>query len=672
MRQNMLGGETSPYLLQHKDNPVDWQVWGPETLAMARNEAKPILMSIGYAACHWCHVMAHECFEDPEIAARMNENFINIKIDREERPDLDTIYQTALALFGTQGGWPLTMFLTPEAKPFWGGTYFPPTPRYGRPSFPQVLDTIATAYRDDPDRVANSVASIEQALAQISAPRPGAAQPLPAPERIAALAQPGFDPAHGGRAGAPKFPEAPLLNLIWRAYRRSGDETLAGTVLNTLDHICQGGIYDHLGGGFARYATDAAWLVPHFEKMLYDNAQLIGLLTLAWQARQSPLYAARTRETIDWVMREMTVPDGGFAGSLDADSEGGEGSFYVWTMVEIDTLLGGATENFKKNYGVKPGGNWEGKNILHRLDAIDWAGEDEEARLAEARTILLAARDDRARPGLDDKVLTDWNGMMIAALAQAAEAHQRDDWLEAAIAAYQFIIAKLFHTGRLMHSWRAEVCRGGAILDDYAEMANAALALFSATGRADYLENARHFTELLDRHYWDEANGGYFLTPDDAEDLITRTRTAHDGPTPSGNGTMAGVLARLYHLSGEDAYRRRAEGLIISFSNRDEGDLAAFPTLIQGASLLAQAVQTVIIGPTADPATRRLRRAAIEAALPDLVLQSIEPGTKLGDNHPARAMTEHAKRPTAFVCLGNRCGPPLTDPADLKEALAKR
>ncbi len=671
MRRNMLGGETSPYLLQHKDNPVHWQVWGAQTLSLARAENKPILLSVGYAACHWCHVMAHECFEDPAIAALMNDLFIPIKIDREERPDIDTIYQTALALQGQPGGWPLTMFLTPDGHPFWGGTYFPPTPRFGRPSFPEILNTISTVYRQDPQRITNSVASIGRALEDISAPRSGADQPPPSLERIAALVVPNFDPIHGGRQGAPKFPEAPLLSLIWRAHRKTADPDFGQTVRTTLDHICQGGIYDHLGGGFARYATDSAWLVPHFEKMLYDNAQLVTLLTLVWQAKPSPLYAARIEQTISWVLREMTLPGGGFAGSLDADSEGGEGSFYLWTAAEIDALLGPQAENFKKTYGVKPAGNWEGKNILHRLAAMDWAGADEERRLADCRSILMAARAPRPRPATDDKVLTDWNAMMIAALAQAADALQRDDWREAAEKAYGFIMGNLFDGQRLMHSWRQDQCRGGGVLDDYAQMASAAMALFSATGQADYLANARHFVATLERYHWDHANGGYFLTPHDAEDLIMRTRTAHDGATPSGNGTMAEVLARLYHLTGEDVYRQRAEQLIASFANRPPEDYAACAALMCGAELLAGAVQTVIVGGAGDPATGHLRRAAIEAGLPGLVLQRVEPGASLPANHPARAMTGRAQIPTAYVCYGNRCGPPLTDAADLKDALAK-
>ncbi|MDP6173467.1 MAG: thioredoxin domain-containing protein, partial [Rhodospirillales bacterium] len=652
------------------DNPVHWQVWSPETLAQAKKDKKPILLSIGYAACHWCHVMAHECFEDQAIATRMNQLFVNVKIDREERPDLDAIYQTALALMGTQGGWPLTMFLTPDGEPFWGGTYFPSAPNFERPSFPQILDTISSTYAKDPGRITNSVKSISQALEDISLPRTGQGSPPPPLEKVAALALPHYDPHHGGRWGTPKFPEIPLLTLMWRAHRKTGDEATGAIVRTTLDHICQGGIYDHLGGGFARYSTDEAWFAPHFEKMLYDNAQLLGLLSQVWLSNPNPLYEARITETIDWLGREMTMEGGAFAGSLDADSEGAEGLFYVWSAEEIDALLGPEADHFKTVYGVKTQGNWEGKNILHRLDALTWMGKGDEAVLTQSRDKLLAAREHRPRPGLDDKILTDWNGMMIQALTQAGEAMDRTDWLEAATRAYDFVTGHLYDSERLAHSWRHDQCRGGGVLDDYAQMAAAALVLFAATGQLSYLEEARQFTDTLDHHFWDEKNGGYFFTPVDAHDLITRSRTAQDGPSPSGNGIMTENLARLYHLTGIDAYRDRARQLVASFANRPEQEYTAFSTMIAGAGLLDDAIQAVIVGHHEEAATHKLRRAAIEAAQPSMVMQWLEPGAHLPAHHPAHGMAPQAPIPTAFVCYGNRCGPPLTDPADLKEALS--
>src|SRR6185437_635162 len=357
-----------------------------------------------------CHVMAHESFENPGIAALMNDLYINIKVDREERPDLDTIYQHALALLGEQGGWPLTMFLTPAGEPFWGGTYFPPEPRWGRPSFRQVLEALGAAYAGDREKVARNAATLKEALGRLAEPRPGAGIPLAHIDAVAARLLREVDPVHGGIGGAPKFPQPAIFELLWRAWRRTGETTYRDAVTRTLDAMCQGGIYDHLGGGFARYATDTRWLVPHFEKMLYDNAALVGLLGLVWQETRSPLYAQRIAETVEWMAREMVTAEGGFASSLDADSEHEEGKFYVWSEAEIDALLGSRATLFKRHYDVTPGGNWEGKTILNRSAAPALADQDTEGELAACRALLFRARAERVRPGLDDKVLADWNG----------------------------------------------------------------------------------------------------------------------------------------------------------------------------------------------------------------------------------------------------------------------
>ena len=401
MVQNRLSRETSPYLLQHADNPVDWHAWGPEALAMAKAGQKPILLSVGYAACHWCHVMAHECFETPDIAAVMNDLYICIKVDREERPDLDSIYQSALALLGQQGGWPLTMFLTPEGEPFWGGTYFPPTPKFGRPGFPDVLRAIADTYRREPDKVTNNITALRDALGKLAENQRGDAIPPGAYDRIAARLASEVDRLHGGLGGAPKFPQPSIFTLLWRAYRRNGDDSFRAAVTTTLTAMCQGGIYDHLGGGFARYTVDGEWLVPHFEKMLYDNAQLVSLLTLVWQHTREPLYETRVRETIAWLLREMVSEGGGFAATLDADSEGEEGRYYVWSAEEIGRLLGDDAGPFAAAYDVTPDGNWEGKSILNRRRGVAVDPKDE-ALLAQSRAILLKERDKRVRPGWDD------------------------------------------------------------------------------------------------------------------------------------------------------------------------------------------------------------------------------------------------------------------------------
>src|SRR5579864_1570668 len=564
MDRNRLGDETSPYLLQHKDNPVHWQGWGEAALAAAKAQDRPILLSIGYAACHWCHVMAHESFENPAIAGLMNDLYINIKIDREERPDLDAIYQHALALLGEQGGWPLTMFLSPDGEPFWGGTYFPPEPRWGRPGFPHLLRAVADTYRAKRDQIASNVAALRKGLSQLDAPQPGAAITLELIDRIAVQLLQEIDGVNGGIGAAPKFPQVPVLTLLWRAGCR-GNAAAKNAVLLTLDHICQGGIYDHVGGGFARYSVDARWLVPHFEKMLYDNALLIDLLTAAWQEEKKPLYAERVAETIAWLAREMRLEGGGFASSLDADSEHEEGKFYVWSEAEIDAALGARAARFKQFYEVSAGGNWEGHNILNRLAHLDRAADEIEAALAADCATLLAARSPRVRPGIDDKVLADWNGLMIAALANAASAFERRDWLDLATGAFAFVASAMSDTdGRLFHSWRGRA-QHRAIIDDYATMSRAAIALHEATGDHSYLDRARNWVAVAEKRYWD-GRGGFFFTADDAEALIARSKNALDQPNPSGNGTLAAVLARLYYLTGDDSYRVRAQATLDAFA----------------------------------------------------------------------------------------------------------
>ena len=512
MSRNHLARETSPYLLQHKDNPVHWYAWGDDALAAARTQNKPILLSIGYAACHWCHVMAHESFEDDAIAAEMNARFINIKVDREERPDIDNIYQTALQLLGEQGGWPLTMFLTPAGDPFWGGTYFPPTPRYGRPGFNQVLTSISTTYASAPDQVDGNVGAIKEALQNALAPKGGGGMALQTLDQIAATAVRMVDPYSGGTQGAPKFPQPMFFRFLWAAHLRSTSAIFADAVTISLDNMCQGGIYDHLGGGFARYSTDDRWLAPHFEKMLYDNALLIELMSDVWLKTKSPLYAQRTAETIDWLIREMKNGKGGadgfaFAGALDADSEGEEGKFYVWSADEIADVLGDAAAAFSQTYDVTPGGNWEGKAILNRLRTMEWDAE-QEAVMAPLREKLMARRDSRIRPGRDDKVLADWNGLMIAALVRAGVVFEKPAWIVLAGDVFAWVKTHMTaEDGRLRHSFCAGQLQHPAVLDDYANMARAALCLYEATGDHTYIDTARLWVTCADTHYFDDEGG---------------------------------------------------------------------------------------------------------------------------------------------------------------------
>jgi uncharacterized protein len=673
MRRNALADETSPYLLQHQDNPVHWQAWGTAALAAAREEDKPILLSVGYAACHWCHVMAHESFENPEIAALMNENFINIKVDREERPDIDAIYMQALSAMGEQGGWPLTMFLTPAGEPFWGGTYFPPEGRYGRPGFPDVLRAIADAYHNKRDQIATNVKALGNALSRLGQSQSGNSISIDTIDRAAERLAREVDRVEGGLGAAPKFPQVPVFALLWRAWKRMPAEVFRESVTITLDHIAQGGIYDHLGGGFARYSVDSHWLAPHFEKMLYDNALLVELLTEVWQETKSPLYAARVAETIEWVEREMLLPEGGFASSLDADSEHEEGKFYVWTEAQIDSLLGDRAALFKEFYDVQPAGNWEGHTILNRLHHLAWADEATEAELASCRTILLAARAGRIRPGCDDKVLADWNGLMIAALAAAGVAFERPDWIARAAAAFTFIRTALDNkNGRLAHAWRAGKHGHHAVLDDYANMSRAALALFSATADSSYLEQARDWVKICNMHYWDDRAGGYFFTADDAEALLVRTKQAMDSPNPSGNGTMIEVLARLYYLTGDDLYRARAEAEMAAFAGEPQRNIFGLATLLNGCELLQRAAQIVVIGtPDADD-TKAMLRAVHGASVPNKVLSVLASGAELPENHPAWSKQSIGGHATAYICEGTVCSPPITDASTLATALTGR
>ncbi len=682
---NRLGAETSPYLLQHADNPVHWLPWGEGAFAQAKAENKPILLSVGYAACHWCHVMAHESFENGEIAALMNRLFVNVKVDREERPDVDQIYQQALALMSQHGGWPLTMFLTPEGEPFWGGTYFPPEPRYGRPGFPQILERIAQVFRDNPEDIGKNVAALKEALGKLSSPDAGGQVPLEASVQAAQRLARQVDPFHGGLGDAPKFPQPAIHKLIWQAWLRTGQAPFRQAVELTLLHMSQGGIYDHLGGGYARYATDEAWLVPHFEKMLYDNAQILDLLTnLSLGASEDwrrELFAARARETVDWLLREMlapvqpggapgeAVPYGAFAATYDADSEGVEGKFYVWSVEELRAVLGDDAPLFAEWYDVTAGGNWEGTNILNRLDRLEPGDATTEATLAACRAKLLARRAERVWPGWDDKVLADWNGLAIAALARAATVFGEADWLTAAERAFAFVAGEMQEGGRLRHSWRHGRLKHPATLDDYAFMIEAALALAEATGKRGYLDQAEAWVAVLERHYWDAEGGGYFLTADDTERLIVRPKHAHDNATPAGNGVMVQNLARLWHLTGKADYRTRAQATVQAFSGELARMFSAMASLLLGNEMLQDAQQLVVVGEREDHKTKELLRAAAAVSVPTLVLQTVSPEDELPHLHPARGKGQVGAAATAYLCRGTTCSLPITAPQKLKEAL---
>lgn len=674
MSRNHLDRETSPYLLQHKDNPVHWYPWGNEALEAARSQNKPILLSVGYAACHWCHVMAHESFENPAIADEMNARFINIKVDREERPDIDNIYQTALQLLGEHGGWPLTMFLTPDGDPFWGGTYFPPTPRYGRPGFDQVLKSISHTYENAPDQVDGNVGAIRDAMQNALAPRGGGTMSLETLDQISAAAVRMVDPYSGGTQGAPKFPQPMFFRFLWAAHLRSNSAIFADAVTLSLDNMCQGGIYDHLGGGFARYSTDDRWLAPHFEKMLYDNALLLELMSDVYLKTRSPLYKKRAAETVGWLLGEMKNGKDGadgfaFAGALDADSEGEEGKFYVWSLDEVREVLGEDADTFAKVYDVTPDGNWEGKTILNRLHTMGWDNAQENA-MAPLREKLLARRATRIRPGRDDKILADWNGLVIAGLVRAGLVFDEPSWVGLATDVFAWVKSNMTaEDGRLRHSFCAGKLQHPAIIDDYANMARAALYLSEATGDDSYLTDAENWVKIADDHYYDQDQGGYFISADDTPGLVARPKPIFDNAQPAGNGTMAEVLVRLSLMTGKSSHRARAEQLVDTFMTEEPTHNIHHPTLLIAWELLMRGTQIVIAGDIDDPSTDALADVALKTPNRLSVVTRIAPGKELPANHAAAGKDTVDGNPAAYVCVGPTCSLPVTDPKALADAL---
>jgi hypothetical protein len=679
---NRLAAATSPYLLQHQHNPVDWREWGPQALDEAKRLNKPILLSVGYAACHWCHVMAHESFEDEATARVMNELFVSIKVDREERPDIDQIYMNALHLLGEQGGWPLTMFLTPAGEPVWGGTYFPKDARFGRPAFTDVLREIARLFREEPDRIGKNRDALMARLAEKARPEGKVVVGLAELDRVAAGVARAIDTQNGGLRGAPKFPQCGLFELLWRAGERAPDEqsesrsgagAFFGRVLLTLEHICEGGIYDHLGGGFARYSVDERWLVPHFEKMLYDNAQLLELLALAHARTGHPLFRQRAAETVGWLAREMTTPQGAFSASLDADSEGEEGKFYVWSLAEIEQVLGTADASlFAGQYDVTPEGNFEGHNILNRLKHLPrniegyTATQQDEPKLALLRGKLLKEREKRIRPGLDDKALGDWNGLMIAALANSGALLGEPGWTEMGSRAFRFIATEMTRGDRLGHSWRARRLLFPGLASDFANMIRAALALHEATGERAYIEEALAWQAALDRHYANPDNAGYFLTADDAEGLVVRPSATSDDATPNSNGIAAQNLIRLAAFTGDHAWREKADRLIEGVLAAAGEHLIGHASVLNALDLRLRATEIVVTG--SGTHADALSQAALRLPLTTRIVLRAPSAEALPASHPARDKVAAAEN-AAFVCVGEKCSLPVTRPEALAEAL---
>jgi len=685
---NRLAGETSPYLLQHAHNPVDWYPWGPEALAKAKLLDRPIFLSIGYAACHWCHVMERESFENEALASYLNARFIPIKVDREERPDLDQVYMAAVQAMTGSGGWPMSVFLTPAGQPFYGGTYFPDAPRHGLPSFGQVLEGVDRAWREDRAGLADTASRLVLALAEQG--RLPAAEGAPTPEVLdtaVMLIERGFDPRTGGWGGAPKFPQPMTIEFLLGRAAATGDPRPLAIARRSLDAMAAGGIHDQLGGGFHRYATDAHWLVPHFEQMLYDNAQLAHAYVRAWAVTGDAAYRDVARGVLEAMLRDLATPGGAFAASLDADTEGVEGATFVWTADEIREVLGGEAALFAAAYGVTDGGNWEGRTILSRLRSDQELAEQHgiparevASRLSAARGALLERRATRSQPHRDDKALAAWNGLAIRALADAGRLLSlREDgdpsagtrYLEAAAAAAADITGGLLTSdGRLGRSWKDGRAVGAGILEDYACLAEGLLALYEATFDERWFGLARSLVDIVIEHFADPG-GGFFDTADDHEILVTRPKDVQDNATPSGGAVATEVLLRMAALTGDGRYRTVAEGALASIAPLAGRYPTAFARWLGAIDLaLGEIAEVAIVGALDEAGTRELLAVAAEASGARVVALAADPSAS--DVPLLEGRDRIGGRPTAYVCRGFACQVPVTDPAALADQLRER
>jgi uncharacterized protein YyaL (SSP411 family) len=661
---NRLEGATSPYLLQHAHNPVDWYPWGPEALDRARAEDRPILLSVGYAACHWCHVMERESFEDPETAALMNEHFVSIKVDREERPDVDAIYMEAVQAMTRHGGWPMTVFLTPQGEPFYAGTYFPSEPRFGMPSFRQVLEGVSEAWRDRREEAVAQGRAVAEAIAKGAA---AAESEEPLTEDLVrdgarALGR-AFDPEWGGFGPAPKFPQPMNVELLLRAHLRGDPDALKMARL-TLDRMAGGGMYDQLGGGFARYSTDREWLVPHFEKMLYDNAQLVRLYLHAWQLTGAGRYRDVVNETLEYLLREMRHPGGGFFSAQDADSEGVEGRFFVWSW---DDLVAAAGEEAASDYGATPAGNWEGTNVL-------WRPPGSAAPPGRIRRALYELREARVRPATDDKVLSGWNGLAIHAFAEAGRALGEPRYVEAAAAAADFVLTNLRRAddGRLLRSWREDRTSGPAYAEDHAMLGLGLLTLYEATFDLRWIQATRELAHDLLRLFRDTEGGGFFQTGSDAEKLVVRPKELFDNAVPSGNSAAADLLLRLALLTGDAEYERAGVSALRAARTIMERAPSAAGHALQALDLyLGPSMEVAIVGDPTDEPTNGLAREVWNRYLPRMVMAGGPEGTpKAAELVPLLGgRTELNGTPAAYVCERFACKRPVSDPAELAALL---
>jgi uncharacterized protein YyaL (SSP411 family) len=677
---NRLSSAISPYLLQHAGNPVDWYPWSAEALDRAREEDKPIFLSIGYSACHWCHVMAHESFENGQIARLLNEYFVPIKVDREERPELDQLYMEAVQLMTGNGGWPLSVFLTPSLQPFFGGTYWPPQSRGGMPGFDQVLRAVADAWKNRRDEALEHAERLTQLLRDVrqsgESAGPPAAEPGPELLRNAdAVMARSFDPHDGGFGTAPKFPHPLDLRLLLRSWRRTDQGPLLSMVTTTLDQMAAGGIYDHLGGGFHRYATDARWLVPHFEKMLYDNALLAVAYLEGWQATHAGQYARVVRETLDYVLREMTAPEGGFYSTEDADSEGEEGKFYLWTPAEVAAVLGPqAAHAFCHVYDVSEPGNFEGRNILHRSKTLGPSAtilgrplEELEVELASSRRRLMEARSARVRPGRDDKVLVSWNGLTIDALARSGAALGEPRYVDAAASAARFLLSALrSREGSLLHVWRGGEARHDAFLDDYASLANALVSLYEARFEENWIDEAAALADEILRRFHDPAEGGFFYTAAGQESLIARKKDMLDSSVPSGGGLATMALLRLGKLCGRNDYLEAArQSLRACTTLMERSPVGSGQMLLALDFDLGPTAEIVLFGSEDRQATADTLAFLGREFVPNKVVAFRDERLASAPRSPALSAIFAGKQPlppgpTLFVCEHFSCQSPVT------------
>ncbi|MFN8499796.1 MAG: thioredoxin domain-containing protein [Anaerolineae bacterium] len=677
---NRLIHETSPYLLQHAHNPVDWYPWGDEAFARARADDKPVLLSVGYSSCHWCHVMERESFENPDTAAIMNEYFVSIKVDREERPDVDAIYMDAVQAMSGHGGWPMTVFLTPDGVPFYGGTYFPPTDRHGLPGFQRLLHGVAQAWQAQREGLLEQGKQVLAALdkSHLTAPSRLGLDETVLEQAFHALGR-GFDPRNGGMGAAPKFPQAMTWEFMLRTWRRTGSAEAGRMAQTTLQRMADGGIYDHLGGGFHRYAVDAAWLVPHFEKMLYDNALLARLYLHGYQAFGSEQYRHVVTETLNYVQRDMTNAEGGFYAAEDADSEGEEGKFYVWSLAEVERLLGADADTFARYYDITRQGNFEGHNILHVTRDVATAArefgmteDDLAALLARGQAALFEARAQRVRPGLDDKVLTSWNALMLAAYAEAAAVLGDAAYRDIAVRNAEFLLNRVQREGRLLHTWKDGAAKIPGFLEDYAYLADALLALYEATFDLRWVHEARRLTDAMLDLFWSEADGVFFQTARDQADLITRPIELFDNATPSGNSVATAVLLRLAHLLGEAEYQRYAVSVLQRVRDLVVRAPQAFGHILGALdAYLAPPQEVAIVGAPESDATQALLRVVFDGFHPNRIVALRAPT----DAEPTRVIPLLADRdavggqPTAYVCENYACQMPTTNPDTLARQL---